>query len=1023
MQICLGEQQVQARLMHSFLFTDIESSTRLWEEHPTSMPDALGRHDRALGTAIARSRGRVVKTTGDGMIAVFDDVADAVQAALAGQSALNAESWSATGPLRARMAIHVGEAESRDNDFFGPTMNRAARIMAAGHGGQVLLSEAATMALEGRLPSGVTLVDLGKHRLKDLTLHEHLYQAVEETHPTSFPTLRTLDSRPHNLPMQTTEFLGRDEERAAIKAMLESPGARLLTLAGPGGIGKTRLSLQVAAEQLDNYSDGVFFVDLSAEREPSAAFEAVIRALNLPVSGAGDALQVLEMRLRDRNMLLVLDNLEQVTSIGPGLGELLEHAPDLDILVTSRETLRIRAERVFPIPPLGLPRPDDDVAVIASVEAVQLFAERARAVRPEFAITDENAAAVAEICLRLDGLPLAIELAAARLKIFTPSDLLERLRGRLDVLGAGGRDLPDRQRTLWGAIGWSYELLDEDERHVLGLTSVFSSASLRALEEVAYESLAMTDDLVDVLSSLVDKSLLRTVVHGSSQRFSMLLMIKEYAAERLAGTPDLEQSVRLAHARHYSKLVGGLRDRLHGPDSHTTIEELADEIGNMRTAWRYWVENRDLDRLFELLDGLWSLHESKGWYHAAIELLTDLIDLVGVAPNREDLAGEELALRTSLARAMMAVHGFGAEVQAAFEPVLALSQTVGSSAQRFGVLRSLASYYINVSDFTKVAEVGRELFDLANAESSQSIRAEANYVYGAAIALAGDHATGLPYIEEAIATYDPAMHTSNRLRLGPNTAVVARVASGLIHFQVGALDLGIARVTDALRVAREIDHPYSLAYAHYHNGYLAFLRRRFEECRHHAHELAVVSDGNDYIVWRVLATVLDGAGSTGLGDTEAGLEMTEAGVTLYRGLTTPPVFWPLLLALRAQVHVMAGRNEVALELIDSAIEIMGGDATPEFALMRGDILRAIGDDEGALAAYESAADVASLLEVRLHQLQAMTGLVQIHRERGDDRDRTQDLESAYATFTEGFDEWPLLEARRVLGESASRHVP
>lgn len=1009
--------------MQSFLFTDIESSTRLWEEHPTTMPDALARHDRALGAAISANGGRIVKTTGDGMIAVFDDAMDAVRAALVGQQALTAESWASTGPLRARMAVHVGEAESRDDDYFGPTMNRASRIMAAGHGGQILVSEAAASALDGNLPGGVTLADLGRHRLKDLTLAEHLFQIVEDANTSRFPALRTLDSRPHNLPMQATEFLGREEERSAIRAMLTSPGTRLLTLAGPGGIGKTRLSLQVAAEQLDNYRDGVFFVDLSAEREPSAAFEAVVRALNLPVSGAGDALRVLEMRLRDQNMLLVLDNLEQVTSIGPGLGELLDHATELDILVTSRETLRIRAERVFPIPPLTMARPDDSTETIASAEAVQLFAERARAVEPEFAVTSDNAATIAEICLRLDGLPLAIELAAARLKIFSPADLLERLRLRLDVLGAGGRDLPDRQRTLWGAIGWSYELLNEDERRVLEMASVFSSATLEAMETVAEGSVELEDDLVDLLSSLVDKSLVRMVAEDDTRRFGMLLMIREYAAERLADSAENEEAVRLAHARHYSSFVADLQEHLRGPESHATIELLAVEIGNLRTAWRYWVDKGDLDQLFGLLDGLWSLHESKGWYHAAIELITDLLGLLEVAPNRDELTGEELALRTSLARGMMAVHGYGEEVQAAFEPVLALSQIAGTTDQRFGVLRTLATYYVSLSDFAKAIEIGQEMFALADAEESVNIRAEACYVYGSGLAFSGDHNAGIPYLEEAIGLYDPEMHSANRLRVGPNTAVVARVASGLLHFQAGQLDTGVTRVSDALRVARDLDHPYSLAHALYHNGYLAFLRGRFEECRGHAHELAVVADANDYIVWRVLATVLEGAALVGIGEVEEGVAMTEAGVTLYRGLTTPPVFWPFLLALRAQVHMMAGHNEVALELIDSAIGVDVGEVTPpEFGVMKAEMLHRLGEREEAKLVYESAAATAALVDLRLHHLMALTGLTLLRRERDEVPDGSAELAEVYEQFTEGFDEWPLLEAQRVLGDSAETRV-
>jgi class 3 adenylate cyclase len=441
--------------MQTFLFTDIEGSTRLWEEHPDDMATALARHDAILNEAVDRAGGKVVKTTGDGLLAVFDSVTETLAATIDAQRSLLAEKWGPTGPLRVRMGVHPGETESRDGDYFGPAMNRAARIMAAGHGGQVLLSAAAAGLAEGGLFTGAQLRDLGTHRLKDLTLPEHLYQLVHQDIESEFPVPATLDARPNNLPMQTTEFLGRSNELAAIQVMMESASTRLLTIAGPGGAGKTRLGLQVAAEQMDRFRDGVFFVDLSAERDPDAAYETVVRTLDLPGSG-GDPLQILKTRLRDRQMLLVLDNFEQVTAAAVGLSELLQHAPGLKIVVTSRETLRVRAEHVFPVPPLSLPHPKDPTASIAEAEAVQLFAERARSVRPGFAVTDENAVEIAEICLRLDGLPLAIELAAARLNVFKPSDLLDRLRERLDVLGAGGRDLPDRQRTLWGAIGWSY---------------------------------------------------------------------------------------------------------------------------------------------------------------------------------------------------------------------------------------------------------------------------------------------------------------------------------------------------------------------------------------------------------------------------------------------------------------------------------------------------------------------------------------------------------------------------------------
>jgi predicted ATPase/class 3 adenylate cyclase len=1006
--------------MQAFLFTDIEASTRLWEEHPDEMATALASHDAILAGAIAESRGTVLKTTGDGVIAVFDSAADTVGAAIHAQKRLRDQEWGSTGPLRVRMGVHAGETSSRDGDYFGPTMNRTARIMAAGHGGQVLLSAAAAGLADGQLPPGAGLRNLGVHRLKDLTLPEHLYQLVHDDLDSEFPAPITLDSRPHNLPQQTTEFLGRRNELAAIQVMLESPNTRLLTIAGPGGAGKTRLGLQVAAEQLDRFRDGVFFVDLSAERNPDAAFEAVVRALEFPGSGGGP-LQILKSRLRDRQMLLVLDNFEQVTAAAVGLSELLQHAPELKLVVTSRETLRVRAERVFPVPPLSLPHPKDSTASIADSEAVQLFTERARAVRPGFAITDENASGIAEICLRLDGLPLAIELAAARLNVFTPSDLLERLKTRLDVLGAGGRDLPDRQRTLWGAIGWSYELLDEGERDVFELMSVFSTTDLPALEAVA-GSVSTRASVVDSLASLIDKSLVRSDDSGTSRRFSMLLMIKEYAATRLAESPERAHEVRHAHARYFSAFARQLQDRLRGPERDSGLDELGSEIGNLRSAWRFWVDQADLEQLFDLIDGLWALHEAKGWYHAAIELATDTLGVLAKAEASPKHAAEELILRTSLARALMAVRGYGVEVEEEFKRALEIAEASGTAAHSFPVLRALATYYMNIANFGKGVEFGRRLLELGEKEDDEAIRIEGHYVFGAAMAFIGDLDTGLPHLDRAIELHDSRKHNSTRFRLGPSTGVVARVASGLILWQCGALDKAVRRLGEALVIARELDHPYSIAFALYHNGFLAMWRNQFEECREHARELALVAIENDYLVWKTLATVLEGVALTALGQTDKGLAdeglaLTETGIELYQGLTTPPVFWPLILTLRATVHALAGKPERALELVNEAIEIGAPDelVSPDFRILRGDFIRMLPEPDlaAAEAAYQAAIRGAKATNLHLIELHALTKLVALRREMGLP-DGGGDLATLYATFTEGFDENQLKVARQLL---------
>jgi predicted ATPase/class 3 adenylate cyclase len=999
--------------MQTFLFTDIEGSTRLWEEHGDEMAAALARHDQILDTAVGQAGGSVLKTTGDGIIAVFDTVFAGLSAAIDGQHALGQQHWGPTGPLRVRMGIHSGETESRGGDYFGPAMNRAARIMAAGHGGQVLVSGVA--AGDGRLPIGADLRDLGMHRLKDLTEPEHLYQLLHDDLLAEFPPPRTLDSRPHNLPQQATEFLGRGDELEAIHLMLDSPNTRLLTITGPGGAGKTRLGLQVAAEELDRFPNGVFFVDLSAERDPDRVLDSIAGSLGIPLSGHGDALKTLADRLAHSRMLLVLDNFEQVTEAAVGLSELLQHAPGLTALVTSRETLRVRAEKVFPVPPLDLPHPRDPASVIAESVSVRLFIDRARAVRPDFALTEDNAATVAEICLRLEGLPLAIELAAARLNVFSPTDLLDRLRTRLDAVGAGGRDLPDRQRTLWGAIGWSYELLDASERQVFEMLSLFSTADLTSIETVSDQALEHVD-VVDAVGSLVDKSLVRADDTGPTQRFSMLLMIREFAADKLAESPGRAEAVRLAHATHYAGLVNRARERLQGPERLPSLARLEVDLGNLRTAWDFWVERDDVDQVLSMVEGMWALHEARGWYRSAIDLGDAAIDVMERTEPTPGLAAERLALQTSLARATMAWRGYGPEAEEAYSKALQIAEDEGATAKQFPVLRALATYFMGTGRFEKAAELGRQLIELGEA-GDESMLIEGHYVYGAGNAFSGASDEGLRHLEKAIQLHDPSRHDVGRFRLGPNTGVVARTALGILNFQGGALEHGISLVKEALDVARAMDHPYSIAYALHHNALLGIYRSRFEDTMGHTRELAEVSDQNDYPVWRTLATVFQGAATAFLGDPDTGLTMTERGIELYHGLTAPPVFWPQLLGLRAMVHGASGRPERGLELVDEALAILGEDvvAGAEFRIVGGDLQQMLGD-ENAEKSFLAAASGARQASLNLIELQALNRLVGLRRELGKTSDGSDELAVVYEKFTEGVGEHDLVVARGLLAD-------
>ena len=997
----------------TFVFTDLESSTRLWEEAPEAMKGAIERHDAILREAVEESDGRVVKIMGDGVMAVFSSAAAGVEACLRAQQALRAEPWLGTGPLRVRMGMHAGAALERGDDFFGPPINRAARIMAAAHGGQVLLSERAAELARAGLPNRAALRDLGEHRLKDLFQPEHIFQLVHPALASDFLPLRTLGYRPNNLPTQTSEFLGREAQLAAIRDLLDTAGVRLLTLTGPGGIGKTRLALQAAADQIDRFEDGVYFVELSAVREPDAVFEAIGRAVGLSGTSDERPLDVLKQELAARHMLLLLDNFEQVMDAVDRVADLLQQCSQLKILVTSREALSVRGEHLLAVPPLSVP------------DGVQLFVERAREARPGFALTDDNAAAVEEICARLDGLPLAIELAAARVKLFSPHELSDRLRSRLDLLGRGPRDLPARQRTLRSTIEWSYQLLDAEERAIFHALSVFSPTTVEVVEEVVgrLESLQAID-VVDRLTSLVDKSLVQSVEGDGAQRLSMLETIREYAGERLEDEPGLAAAAERAHAEYFSGFAQGRRDRLYGPEREDTLAALELELGNLLTAWRYWVAAQDLQQLAKLLDGLWVLHEARGWYHGAVELSNDLLAVLSAVPSTPDQAREEITLRTSLARGLLALRGYTQEAEQTFMQALALSEEAGELPRRFSVLRSLATFHTYRGEFGKAAAIGQELLDLADQQDDDGLRVEGHLVVGSSVAFRGDVSTGLDHLDRAIALFDPQRHQAGPLRLGPSSGVSSHTTSALLLWLVGAPERSAARSARAVELARQLNHPFTLAYTLFHVGLLELWRRDFELVRERGDGVLEVAEEHDYSIWRALGFALQGAAAAGLAQPEEGLERIEQGIDLYQGLKTPPVFWPLLLSVKAAAFGLGGRPAEGLEILQQAIAATGEGHVqyPDFALLDGDLLLALGRADEAEPTFRRAFAVAGALGLRLPQLRAATRLTRLRRAAGLRPDGSDALRRVYETFTEGFETLDLVEARAVLDEVDARVV-
>src|SRR5215204_1026539 len=602
----------------TFLFTDVEGSTSLWERNPKAMSEALSRHDEILRAAIEAHDGRVFKTVGDAFHATFSTAPDALEAALEAQRALLREEWAESGPLRVRMALHTGTAEERDGDYFGPSLNRVARLLSAGHGGQILISLATEKLVRDEVPEETGLRDLGERRLKDLSRPERVFQITASGLPATFPPLNTLDSRRNNLPAQPTVLVGRERELEEVLALLRSPNdVRLLTLTGPGGTGKTRLGLQAAAELTDEFEDGVFFVALAPIAAPALVAPTIARTLGLTESGNQPPEELLKGYLRDRQTLLVLDNFEQVLESASLLDEVLSAAPDLKLLITSRTPLRLYGEHEFPVEPLSVPDPKSlpPLESFNQYEAVRLFVERARAVRPDFSLTEENASAVVEICARLDGLPLAIELAAARIKLLPPRAMLSRLGNRLRLLTGGARNLPERQRTLRSTIEWSYELLDEGERILFARLAVFSGGStLEAMEAVCDPQGDLPVDTFEGVSSLLDKSLLRREEgQGGEPRFVMLETIHEYASERLEEQRDAE-AIKRAHAEYSLALAEEAEPRLWGPEDSAWLERLEQEHDNMRAALSWAIEHGQAELALRIGGALRWFWFAEGYY-------------------------------------------------------------------------------------------------------------------------------------------------------------------------------------------------------------------------------------------------------------------------------------------------------------------------------------------------------------------------------------------------------------------------
>jgi predicted ATPase/class 3 adenylate cyclase len=848
----------------TFLLTDIEGSTRLWEEHPEAMRQALARHDALLRQAIEQNSGVVFKTVGDAFCAAFATAPDALAAAIAAQCALAAEPWQQRLALRVRMALHTGTAELRDNDYFGPSLNRVARLLAIGSGGQVLLSEIASGLAGSALPEGASLKDLGRHRLKDLEQPEQVFQLLHPDLPADFPPVRSLDALRHNLPVQITSFIGREQEMTAIKQLLST--THLLTLTGSGGCGKSRLALQAAAELVDAYPDGVWLVELAPLADSAFVPQAAASALGVREEAGRPVTRTLQEALKRRRLLLVLDNCEHLLSACAQLAaSLLSSCPGVKILATSREWMGIAGEMTYRIPSLSLPDPANlpPVDTLLRFPALQLFHDRAQFHLPAFALTAANAPLVAQVCHRLDGIPLAIELAAARVRSLPVEQIAARLDDRFRLLTGGDRTALPRQQTLRALMDWSYDLLNAQEKLLLHRLSVFAGGwTLETAEQVCGGEGIEAWEVLDVLTGLVDKSMVAYEALAQARRYRLLETVRQYASDKLRAPGD-EARIRSRHLDCFLRLAEQIEPELHGPEQLRWLDFLEQEHDNLRTALD-WSQAQDEERekglrLAGILGWFWKLHNHLGEGRSRLESMlagppsdstparAAAVETAGLlAFYQNDYVstralleqssaywrerGDRRALATSLAYLGAALFRLGEPEKAVsvVEESLALAREVGDPWRLARSLWTQGTHMHFGGNDAEARPIFEESIALFRRIGDPWGLASALYYLGEIEQAAGHYASARALIEEALGLTRP---TEDRFTLSVYVDTLGEIA-----LAEGDYRQARCLFEESLALCREDHNTRRIAYELRNLGHLARFEGRFVEARAHYQE-------------------------------------------------------------------------------------------------------------------------------------------------------------------------------------------
>jgi len=799
----------------TFLFTDIEGSTELVQHlGDRRYAGVLEEHRRLLRTAVEEGKGQEVDTYGDTFLVAFSRAKDALATAVAAQRAIASHSWSDCTVLRVRMGLHTGEPVSRTGDYIGLDVHRAARICAAGHGGQILLSQTTRELVVYDLPEGVSLRDLGEHRLKDLAYPRRLFQVEVADLPTDFPPLKTLSVLPNNLPIQLTSFIGREREKEEVKRMLST--TRLLTLVGIGGVGKTRLALEVAAEALGNFRDGVWLVELAPLADPILIPQALTSALGISEQPGRSLIAGLVDYVGTKSMLFLLDNCEHVVLTCAQLADtLLRACPNLRILATSREPLEIAGEAAWPVPSLSLPDPERGLLLerLTEYEAVRLFVDRAMSALPSFTITTDNAHHVVQVCRQLDGIPLAIELAAARVRVLAVEQIAARLDDRFRLLTGGTRMSLPRHQTLRATMDWSYDLLSEEERSALRRLAVFVGGwTLEAAEAICGGGVEARD-VLDLLARLVQRSLVAPEDQTREIRYRMLETVRQYAREKMQESGE-EAAIRDRHSQWYLALAERAEPELRGPEQTTWLARLDSDHDNFRAGTEWLIERGDTESALRLTSSLSRFWFTRGYFREGRGRLEETL-------RRSSDAAPSLRVKGLTGAGYLALNQ---EDYIAASTLLEESLTIG---QRLGDRRvtAVALNWLGVvawrlGDFERADALYAQGLALSEEVGAEDIRTRLLNSLALLSASRGDFALARAQLEDCLAIYRRTMDKAGIALVAGNLAVMV--------FRQGDDAAARSLVMESVELFRELGEVRGMASDLQLLGILAAMRRHPE---------------------------------------------------------------------------------------------------------------------------------------------------------------------------------------------------